>query len=160
MMLSSEIVIHRPEIPLWQEIVVGSAALAVLCLVLIRYVLPRITRFLGGRAETVGATVARAEAARAAAAELREQHQALLGEARAEAALTRDRARADGESAREDLLADARRESERLVAAGAEQLAAEREAAARELRSDVDLLAAELAGRITGAPDPRTASGR
>lgn len=148
MILSSEIILHRPEIPLWQEIVVGSIALAILSFVLMRFLLPRIARFLTARAEAVDGTVARAEAARAEADGLREQHLALLAEARAEAAQTRDRARADGESARQDRLADARQESERVVAAGAEHLAAERRAVSRELRTEVDAYAAELAAKL------------
>jgi F-type H+-transporting ATPase subunit b len=141
-------IVHKPIVPLWPELVVGVAAFAILCFVLMRHVFPRMERTFAARADAVDGGLARAEAARAEAGELLERYRAVLGEARTEAAHIRDRARADGDRVRQGLLAGARQESERIVATGAERLTAERQAVLHELRPAVETLAAELAARM------------
>ncbi|WP_422773409.1 F0F1 ATP synthase subunit B [Plantactinospora sp. WMMC1484] len=141
---------HNPIIPLWQEIVVGSIAFAILCFVLMKFVFPRMEQTFQARVDAIEGGIKRAEAAQAEANQLLEQYRAQLAEARTDAAKIRDDARADAEGIRQDVLAKAREESDRIIAAGKEQLAAERATIVRELRTEVGTIAVDLASRIVG----------
>ncbi|MDI6097797.1 F0F1 ATP synthase subunit B [Actinoplanes sp. NEAU-A12] len=141
---------HNPIIPVWEEIVVGSVAFAVLCFVLIKFVFPQMEKTFQARVDAIEGGIKRAEAAQAEANQLLEQYKTQLAEARTEAARIRDEARADAEGIRQDVLAKAREESDRIIAAGNEQLSAQRESIVRELRSEVGTLAVDLASKIVG----------
>jgi F-type H+-transporting ATPase subunit b len=141
---------HNPIIPLWQELVVGTIAFAILCFVLMKFVFPVMEKTFAARVDAIEGGLKRAEVAQAEANELLEQYRAQLAEARTEAARIRDEARADAEGIRQDVLATAREESERIITAGRDQLAAQRESIVRELRSEIGTLAVDLAGRIVG----------
>ena len=141
---------HNPIIPLWQELVLGTIAFALLCFVLMKFVFPRMEETFRARVDAIEGGIKRAEEAQAEANQLLEQYRAQLAEARTEAARIRDEARADAEGIRQDVLGKAREESERIINAGREQLAAQRESIVRDLRSEVGSLAVELAGRIVG----------
>lgn len=141
---------HNPIIPVWQELVVGTVAFAVLCFVLMKFVFPQMEKTFRARVDAIEGGIKRAEAAQAEANELLEQYRAQLAEARTEAARIRDEARADAEGIRQDVLAKAREESDRIIAAGSEQLAAQRASIVRELRAEVGTLAVDLAGKIVG----------
>ena len=141
---------HNPIVPLWQELVLGSIAFALICYVLMKFVFPRMEETFRARVDAIEGGIKRAEEAQAEANELLEQYRAQLAEARTEAARIRDEARADAEGIRTDVLAKAREESDRIIAAGRDQLAAQRESIVRDLRSEVGTLAVDLAGRIVG----------
>jgi F-type H+-transporting ATPase subunit b len=141
---------HNPIIPVWQEIVVGTVAFAVLCFVLMKFVFPMMEKTFAARVDAIEGGIKRAEAAQAEANELLEQYRTQLAEARTEGARIRDEARADAEGIRQDVLAKAREESDRIIAAGRDQLAAQRESIVRELRAEVGTLAVDLAGKIVG----------
>jgi F-type H+-transporting ATPase subunit b len=141
---------HNPIIPLWQELVLGSIAFAILCFVLMKFVFPVMEKTFAARVDAIEGGIKRAEAAQAEANELLEQYRAQLSEARTEAARIRDEARADAEGIRQDVLAKAREESDRIIASGRDQLAAQRESILRDLRSEVGTLAVDLASKIVG----------
>ncbi|GAA2705920.1 F0F1 ATP synthase subunit B [Micromonospora olivasterospora] len=141
---------HNPIIPLWQELVVGGIAFIVLCVVLMKFVFPRMEQTFQARVDAIEGGIKRAEAAQAEANQLLEQYRAQLAEARTDAARIRDDARADAEGIRQDILAKAREESDRIIAAGKEQLAAERATIVRELRTEVGTIAVDLASKIVG----------
>ena len=141
---------HNPIIPLWQELVLGIIAFALICYVLMKFVFPRMEETFRARVDAIEGGIKRAEEAQAEANRLLEQYRAQLAEARTEAARIRDEARADAEGIRQDVLARAREESERIIAAGNDQLNAQRESILRQLRSEVGTLAVDLAGRIVG----------
>jgi F-type H+-transporting ATPase subunit b len=141
---------HNPIVPLWQELVLGSIAFAIVCYVLMKFVFPRMEETFRARVDAIEGGLKRAEEAQAEANGLLEQYRAQLAEARTEAARIRDEARADAEGIRQDLLTTAREESERIINAGRDQLAAQREHIVRDLRAEVGSLAVELAGRIVG----------
>ena len=122
---------HNPIVPIWQEVVVGTIAFALLCFVLMKYVFPRMEQTFQARVDAIEGGIKRAEAAQAEAGKLLEQYKAQLAEARNEAARIRDDARVDAEGIRQDILAKAREESDRIIAAGKEQLAAERQTIVR-----------------------------
>ena len=141
---------HNPIIPIWQEILVGTVAFIILCVVLMKFVFPQMEKTFAARVDAIEGGIKRAEAAQAEANELLEQYRAQLAEARTEAARIRDEARADAEGIRQDVLATARQESDRIIAAGRDQLATQRESIVRELRAEVGTLAVDLASRIVG----------
>jgi len=141
---------HNPIIPLWQEIVVGSVAFALLCFMLMKYVFPRMEQTFQARVDAIEGGIKRAEAAQAEANRTLEQYRAQLAQARTEAAQIRDEARADAEGIRQDVLAKAQEERDRIIAAGKEQLAGERQSIVRELRAEIGTLAVDLASRIVG----------
>ncbi|GIF48663.1 ATP synthase F0 subcomplex B subunit [Asanoa ferruginea] len=149
-MLLSEAVEHSPILPLWQEILVGGVAFAVLCFVLMKFVFPRMEETFKARVDAIEGGLKRAEEAQAEANKLLEQYKTQLAEARTDAAKIRDDARADGEQIRQEIQVRAREESDRIIAAGREQLNAERQQIVRELRAEVGTLAVDLAGRIVG----------
>jgi F-type H+-transporting ATPase subunit b len=141
---------HNPILPIWQEIVVGAIAFALLCFVLMKYVFPRMEETFRARVDAIEGGIQRAEAAQAEANAALERYQAQLAEARTEAARIRDEARAEATNIKNDVLAEAREESERIIAAGREQLAAERQTIVRELRTEMGQIAVTLAGKIVG----------
>lgn len=141
---------HNPIIPLWQEVVVGSIAFIILCVVLMRFVFPRMEQTFQARVDAIEGGIKRAEAAQAEANRLLEQYKAQLAEARSEAAQIRDDARLDAEGIKQEILAKAREESDRVIAAGKDQLAAERQTIIRDLRGEVGVLAVDLASKIVG----------
>src|SRR3954452_16704295 len=139
---------HNPIIPIWQEIVVGGIAFAILCFVLMKFVFPRMEETFRARVEAIEGGIKKAEEAQAEAGRLLEQYRAQLAEARTEAASIRDEARADAAGIREDMLNKAREESDRIIAAGREALQTERQTIVRQLRSEIGSLAGQLAGRL------------
>jgi F-type H+-transporting ATPase subunit b len=141
---------HNPLFPIWQELVIGTIAFAVLCYVLMKYVFPTMEKTFQARVEAIEGGIERAERAQSEANALLEQYKLQLAEARTEAAKIRDEARADAEGIRADLLAKAQEERDRIIAAGRESLAAERQTIIRELRTEVGTLAVSLAGKIVG----------
>src|ERR1700759_4370904 len=140
----------NPIIPIWQELVLGAIAFAIVAWVLIKFVFPRMEETFRARVDAIEGGIKRAEEAQAEANKLLEQYKAQLAEARTEAARIRDEARADAEGIRQEVLARAREESDRIIQAGNDQLAQQRESILRELRSEVGTLAVDLAGRIVG----------
>jgi F-type H+-transporting ATPase subunit b len=148
--LAAEETTHNPIVPLWQELVLGTIAFAVVCYVLMKFVFPRMEETFRARVDAIEGGIKRAEEAQAEANQLLEQYRTQLAEARTEAARIRDEARADAEGIRQDVLGKAREESDRIIAAGREQLAAQRESIVRDLRAEVGTLAVDLAGRIVG----------
>src|SRR3954463_3872275 len=141
---------HNPIKPIWQEVLLGVIAFAILCWVLMKFVFPMMEKTFAARVDAIEGGIKRAETAQAEANQLLEQYRAQLAEARTEAARIRDEARADAEGIRQDVLAKAREESDRIIAARREQLTAQRESIVRDLRSEVGELAVDLAGRIVG----------
>jgi F-type H+-transporting ATPase subunit b len=141
---------HNPVVPIWQEIVIGTIAFALLCVVLMKFVFPRMEETFKARVDAIEGGIKRAEERQAEANTLFEQYRQQLAEARTEAAMIRDRAHADANSIREDILAQAREERDRIIAAGQDQLDQHRATIVRELRAEVGTLAVDLASRIVG----------
>src|ERR1700741_420882 len=92
-----------PILPIWQEIVVGGIAFAVLCFVLMKFVFPRMEETFKARVDAIEGGLKRAEEAQAEANKLLEQYKAQLAEARTDAAKIRDDARADAEEIRQEI---------------------------------------------------------
>jgi F-type H+-transporting ATPase subunit b len=141
---------HNPILPIWEEVVIGTIAFAVLCFVLMKYVFPRMEQTFAERVDAIEGGIKRAEEAQREAGELLEQYKQQLAEARTEAARIRDEARADAAGIREEAAVRAREDSDRIIAAGRDALAAERNKLVRELRTELGDLAVRLSERIIG----------
>lgn len=139
-----------PIFPIWEELLIGTIAFAILLFVLGKFVYPKMEETFRARVDAIEGGIQRAEAAQVEANQTLEQYRAQLAEAQTEAARIRDEARADAEAIRKDVLAKAAEERDRILTAGKEQLAAEREGIVRELRAEIGTLAVDLAGKIVG----------
>jgi F-type H+-transporting ATPase subunit b len=148
--LAAEGAEHNPILPIWQEVVVGTVAFALLCYVLMKYVFPRMEETFAARVDAIEGGIKRAEEAQAEANRTLEQYRAQLAEARTEAAQIRDEARVEGQRIVEELRGEAQAEAARIIQRGEEQLRAERESLVAELRRDVGRLAIDLASRVIG----------
>jgi F-type H+-transporting ATPase subunit b len=140
----------NPILPIPQELVVGTIAFAILCVVLMKFVFPKMEQTFRARVDAIEGGLQRAEERQAEANRVLEEYRQQLAEARTEAARIRDEARADAVGIREDILAKAREDSDRIIAAGRESLAAERSSIVRELKAEIGGLAVDLASRIIG----------
>jgi len=150
MQLFAEAEKHNPIIPIWQEMLIGTIAFALLCFVLMKFVFPQMEKTFKARVDAIEGGIRRAEERQAEADELLEQYKLQLAEARTEAARIRDEARADAAGIRDDMLTKAREESDRVIAAGKEQLVAERQTIVREVKAELGAIAVDLASRIVG----------
>lgn len=134
----------------------GPTALAELVVFLLilfvfaKYIVPLINQKMAERQEMIRNQFAEAERARreaeAAAAQYREQLQAI----RAEATRLREQAHEEGQRIIAEAKEQARREAERILRAAEEQIAAERARAVAAVRAELGSLAVELASRIVG----------
>lgn len=142
------------------EHLVVAAVLFGLTYVAVTRLLARVDRALAAREAATKGTEREAEAVRARAAGERAARDAVLAEARREAARTRHNAMAEGTA----LIASAReqacRERDALLAGERARIAAERAAAEAELRVHVADLASELASRVVGERLPEPAEHR
>ncbi|MFE9533631.1 hypothetical protein [Streptomyces sp. NPDC006691] len=139
----------NPTVP---DLLIGLV-LFLLCFgILAGVLLPRVKRMLEEREALTTGRTHEAEAILAEAAEVRSRYEAELADARHEAARIRQQAKEEGVAAMAAARADGTRERDALLAAGAERIASARAAAESELRPYVDVLAADLAGRILGEP--------
>lgn len=140
----------NPLIPEMYDIVWSVVPFAIVLFVFWKLVLPNMQKTLDARAEKIEGGIAQAETAQKEAAEALEKYNALLQEARAEAADIRDKARAEGAIILAELKDQATDAAEAITTKAQQQIEAERLAAIQSLRSEVGQLALELAGRVIG----------
>lgn len=140
----------NPLIPAIYDIVWSAVIFAALLFVVFKFVLPRLNSALDARAEAIEGGLKKAEEAQAAAAAARDEYNAQLAEARAEAARIREQARTDGQAIIAELKEQAQTEANRIAANAQAQIEAERAAALVSLRAEVGTLALDLASGVIG----------
>ena len=142
---------HNPILPIWQEIVIGAIAFALLCFVLMKYVFPRMEEMFQARVDAIEGGIKRAEEAQAEANELLEQYKraARRGPHRGRADPRRGPGRRRGHPAGRPRPRPGRSPtaSSRPAASSSPPSA---QSIVRELRAEVGTLAVDLAGRIVG----------
>jgi F-type H+-transporting ATPase subunit b len=141
---------HNPILPPLGEIIIGLISFAILCLILMKYVFPRMEATFQARREAIEGGIKRAEEAQAEAQRLLEDYKSRLAAARAEAAQIRDNARAEGQRIIDEMRVQAQEEAARIQQRGEEALAAQRQQIVHELRAEIGRLAVDLAERIVG----------
>jgi len=110
--------------------------------------LPRLQKTLDERSEAIEGGIAQAENAQAEAKEALEKYNALLAEARAEAASIRDQARTEGTQILQEMKTNAQTEADRIAQSAQAQIEAERHQAVLSLRKEVGNLALDLASAV------------
>ncbi|PZR52052.1 F0F1 ATP synthase subunit B [Xylanimonas oleitrophica] len=128
----------------------SAILLVLIAVVFYRVVLPKFQAVLDERSELIEGGIAKAQHAQEAADKALEEQQALLAEARSDAARTREEAREEGKAIVAELRAKANEEAARITETAHRQIEAERQAAAVALRAEVGALATELASKIVG----------
>jgi F-type H+-transporting ATPase subunit b len=137
-------------LPAPYDLLWSAVVLVIIAVAFYKMVLPQMNKVLDERASLIEGGIEKAEAAQKQADEALAQQQALLAEARADAAQVREEARAEGTAIVKELRAKASEEAERITETARRQIEADRQAASVSLRTEVGALATELASKIVG----------
>ncbi len=137
-----------PELP---DLIWGSIAFIVVLVVIIRVVMPNVTRALDARHDAIEGGILRAQKAQAEAESTKDQFEEALKEARTEAGKIREQARADGMRILAELKEQAQSEAARIAANAQATIEVERQNALNSLKTEVGTLALSLASGVIGA---------
>ena len=148
LLLAAEGEATNPLLPAIYDIVWSIIPFALVLLLFWRVVLPRLQKTLDERSEAIEGGIAQAENAQAEAKEALEKYNALLAEARAEAASIRDQARTEGTQILQEMKTKAQTEADRIAQSAQAQIEAERHQAVLSLRKEVGNLALDLASAV------------
>ena len=148
LLLAAEGEASNPLLPAIYDIVWSIIPFALVLLLFWRVVLPRLQKTLDERSEAIEGGIAQAETAQAEAKEALEKYNALLADARAEAAGIRDQARAEGTQILQEMKTNAQAEADRIAQNAQAQIEAERHQAVLSLRKEVGNLALDLASAV------------
>ncbi|MEL0273904.1 MAG: F0F1 ATP synthase subunit B [Pontimonas sp.] len=148
LLLAAEGEASNPLLPAIYDIVWSIIPFALVLLLFWRVVLPRLQKTLDERSEAIEGGIAQAESAQAEAKEALEKYNALLADARAEAASIRDQARAEGTQILQEMKSSAQAEADRIAENAQAQIEAERHQAVLSLRKEVGNLALDLASAV------------
>lgn len=148
LLLAAEGEASNPLLPAIYDIVWSIIPFALVLLLFWRVVLPRLQKTLDERSEAIEGGIAQAENAQAEAKEALEKYNALLAEARAEAASIRDQARTEGTQILQEMKTNAQTEADRIAQSAQAQIEAERHQAVLSLRKEVGNLALDLASAV------------
>ena len=148
LLLAAEGEASNPLLPAIYDIVWSIIPFALVLLLFWRVVLPRLQKTLDERSEAIEGGIAQAESAQAEAKEALEKYNALLADARAEAASIRDQARAEGTQILQEMKTSAQAEAVRIAENAQAQIEAERHQAVLSLRKEVGNLALDMASAV------------
>lgn len=148
LLLAAEGEASNPLLPAIYDIVWSIIPFALVLLLFWRVVLPRLQKTLDERSAAIEGGIAQAETAQAEAKEALEKYNALLADARAEAASIRDQARAEGTQILQEMKTNAQAEADRIAQSAQAQIEAERHQAVLSLRKEVGNLALDLASAV------------
>jgi F-type H+-transporting ATPase subunit b len=137
-------------LPALPDLIWGTVAFVVVLIVILKVVMPNVTRALDARRDAIEGGIERAEKAEAEAETTKGEYEAALAEARTEAGRIREQARADGAAILAELKEQAQSEANRIVATAQAQIEVERAAALASLRGEVGSLALTLASGVIG----------
>lgn len=146
---------HAPEgialfIPPGYDILWSIVCTLVIGFFFYKYLLPKMTAILDERAAKIEGGIALAEKVQAEAAEAKAETAAELEAARSAAAGIKEEATSDGAAIVAEARSKAQAEAARIVEAAHRQIEAERSSAVVSLREEVGGLATELASKIVG----------
>jgi len=140
----------NPLVPNWTEVIVGALAFFIVFGVLWKILLPRIMTTLNERTDQIEGGLERAADAQAEAQRVLAQYQALLADARHEAARLREQSREEGAAIIAEMREQAQAEAARIAAAGRAQIEIDRQQAFASLRAEIGTLSVQLASKIVG----------
>jgi F-type H+-transporting ATPase subunit b len=140
----------NPLIPNIWEIIVTSVGFLVLLFIVIKFVVPAMEKSYVERRDAIEGGLERAQAAQAEAAQLKNNYEHLLQEARTEASQIREQARTEAAQIVAEARQNASAEASRISEQASVQIAAERQQTVAALRTEVGTLATQLASKIVG----------
>src|SRR5699024_6799018 len=135
----------NPLIPNIWEIVVTSVGFLVLLFIVVKFVVPAMEKSYVERRDAIEGGLERAQAA-----QLKNNYEQLLQDARTEASQIREQARTDAAQIVAEARQNASAEASRISEQASHQIAAERQQAVAALRTEVGTLATSLASKIVG----------
>src|SRR5436305_8085594 len=138
----------NPLVPDTGELILGTIAFAILCIVVMKKAWPQAERIYQERREQIEGGLERAERMQQEAKATLQQYRAQLADARGEANRIREQAHEDAKRIVAEMRADAERDREDRRQRFEGQLAAERTHAIAELRQEVGGIALQLAERV------------
>jgi len=141
---------QNPLFPQVPDLIWGGIVFFAVFVIVIWKVIPRLNTLLDARSDAIEGGIKRAEVAEAAAEAKKDEYEAALAEARAEAAKIRDQARVEGSKIVAEAKETATVEAARVTASAQLQIEAERTAALVSLRAEVGSLAIDLASGVIG----------
>ena len=137
-------------LPDMAELVWGIVCFAIVAIVLMKKVFPKIREAIEAREKTIQDSLESAESSKAEAQSQLDEYKQQLAEARSEANRIIEEARQSAEQVRKDLTAKAERDAEAIVARAQEQITAERDRTVQELQSSISDITIELAEKVVG----------
>lgn len=152
---------NSPILPADYDLIWGGISFAIILVVILKMVLPKMNAMLDERSAAIEGNIAKADEAQKQAEAALEKYNEQLKSARREASEIRDAAREDGKKIVAEARNTATAEAARVVSNAQAQIEAEHQSALVALRSEVGTLAIDLAGRVVGdslADDKRAAS--
>ena len=138
----------NPILPVWNEIIWGGAAFAILFIVMAKFAYPAIQKVMDARSEKIQGDLDAADSARSDAESLRAGYDAKLAEAQAEAARIIEAARSDAEQVRQDRIAAIEPEIAEKRAQAEADIEAAKDRALADLRAQVTSLAVGAAEQV------------
>ena len=138
----------NPILPVWNEIIWGGAAFALLFIVMAKFAYPAIQKVMDARSEKIQSDLDAADSARSDAESLRGEYDAKLAEAQAEAARIIEAARSDAEQVRQDRIAAIEPEIAEKRAQAEADIEAAKDRALTDLRAQVTSLAVGAAEQV------------
>lgn len=140
----------NPLIPHVAEIILGVVVVAILFVLLKKFVIPNFEKAYAERTAAIEGGIEEAQAAQKEAKAALEKYTEQLAGARHEAAAIREEAKEQGAQIIAELRTQAQAEAERIVSTAHSQVEAERSQVLAQLKSEVGSMATQLAGRIVG----------
>jgi F-type H+-transporting ATPase subunit b len=140
----------NPLIPHLAEVILGVVVVAILFVLLRKFVIPNFEKAYAERTAAIEGGIEEAQAAQKEAKAALEQYTAQLAGARQEAAAIREEAKEQGAQIIAELRAQAQAEAERITTTAHAQVEAERAQVLAQLKGEVGSMATALASRIVG----------
>ena len=138
----------NPILPVWNEIIWGGAAFAILFIVMAKCAYPAIQKVMEARSEKIQGDLDAADTARSEAEGLRAEYDAKISEAQAEAGRILEAARSEAEQVRQDRIAAIEPEIEEKRAQADADIEAAKARALADVRTQVTSLAVGAAEQV------------
>ena len=138
----------NPILPVWNEIIWGGMAFAILFIVMAKFAYPAIKKAMEASADKIQGDLDAADAARSEAESLRAEYDSKIAEAQAEASRILEAARAEAEQVRQERLAAIEAEIEEKRAQADADIEAAKARALADVRAQVTSLAVGAAEQV------------
>jgi F-type H+-transporting ATPase subunit b len=132
------------------EFVWGSIAFAIIAIVMMKLVGPKMKQTVAARTERIRGQLEAAERTKMEAEGVLEQYRAQLADARNEGNRVIEESKKTAEALRKDLIAKAEAEAAEIINRARAEVGAERDRALAELRGTIGELSLKLAERVLG----------